>query len=271
MNADILRLILFIGGLALILGIYLWDRRKRANSRINAVRRSEPKAQFNEPDAVQSPPRQEPVWKAADVPSPEIDESPRPRGQEHESEVLRQLGEMVQEQPNVDPDPLFEPLEQTVFSFDQEAQDKAELPVKLLQINLRSRHGVMSGEAIVQAAKEVNLQPGEMQIFHHQLPGGRGQTPLFSMASMVEPGTFPFDDLADFTTPGLTLFAQLPGVRDGLEVFDRLLDTAHRLSVRLDAEILDETRSGMSKQTIEHTREEIREHSRLVRLARSRR
>ena len=41
MQADILRLILFIAGLALVLGIYLWDRRKRLKLHLRRLRERE--------------------------------------------------------------------------------------------------------------------------------------------------------------------------------------------------------------------------------------
>jgi len=69
----------------------------------------------------------------------------------------------------------------------------------------------------------------------------------------------------------VTLFAQLPGPREGLETFSLMLSAAERLAALLNGELQDETHSDLSRQTIEHIREEITEHSRQVRLARSRR
>jgi len=39
MSADLLRLILFIAGAGLILGIYFWERQKRIDASVHAVRR----------------------------------------------------------------------------------------------------------------------------------------------------------------------------------------------------------------------------------------
>jgi cell division protein ZipA len=73
-----------------------------------------------------------------------------------------------------------------------------------------------------------------------------------------------------FSTPGLTLFAQLPGPGDSLAIFSDMLFTAQRLAAKLDAEMQDETHSALTKQTVEHIRSQIMEHRRLVQLARSR-
>jgi len=93
---------------------------------------------------------------------------------------------------------------------------------------------------------------------------------LFSMASMVEPGTFAADELEGFSTPGLSLFTQLPGARDGVEIFDTLLATAKQLATLLDGELLDERRNKLTRQMEEHIRESVIEHRRKVNLVRSR-
>jgi len=41
MDADILRLILFLAGVGLILGIYLWDRHKKVNAKVHAIRKAQ--------------------------------------------------------------------------------------------------------------------------------------------------------------------------------------------------------------------------------------
>ena len=42
MDADVIRLILFLAGIALVVGIYLWDRYKKNDIRIHAVRKLPP-------------------------------------------------------------------------------------------------------------------------------------------------------------------------------------------------------------------------------------
>ncbi len=110
---------------------------------------------------------------------------------------------------------------------------------------------------------------GDMSIYHrYDGDPARGRV-LFGMASIVEPGTFPTDRLDDFTTPGVILFAQLPGHQDGMVIFSDMLFTAERLAVMLDGHLQDGTHSDLSKQTISHIREGILEHRRQVQLARS--
>ena len=170
---------------------------------------------------------------------------------------FREAGETDAEQPGqVDPPSVAEKPAKAV-------------PQKLLQINLVARNKAIDGDLLMRVARDLQLEAGEMEIFHRYQGEGSTRKQIFSMASLVEPGTFPFEAMSGFSTPGVTLFAQLPGPCEGQETFEQMLAAAQRLAALLDAEMLDQTRSGLSRQTIEHIKEEIREHSRLVRLARS--
>ena len=140
------------------------------------------------------------------------------------------------------------------------------LPVKILQINIVAGKGRFNGQDILKVVDEIGLQPGEMQILHRYAPGSRKV--LFSAANLVEPGSFPLDSMEGFSTPGLTLFAKLPGPLDGMKVYSAMLDAARRLAESLGGGLQDETHSDLTKQTIEHTRAEILEHCRKLALAR---
>ena len=274
MDADILRLVLFLAGVGLILGIYFWDRHKRINVRVNAIHKAErERRQSAQPErSKKREVRQEPVWDTdADA---DGDEEP-----DDLSESLRELGEIVEQK--IADNYVSSPLEQTAFEFShtrsttsksatpREQRPAARIPQKIVQLNIMARNEAIGGDALMRAARDLQLEFGEMQIFHHYAEHAGQHEPLFSMASLVEPGTFPLDAMAEFSTPGVTLFAQLPGPLEGVETFDRMLASARRLAALLDAELLDHTRSVLSRQTIEHMREEISEHSRLAKIARN--
>ena len=147
-------------------------------------------------------------------------------------------------------------------------EDNPDLPKKIVQINVMRKSGPFSLAEIQRAAKEVDLHYGEMGIYHRETAAKRV---LFNMASMVEPGTFPQGKKADFATPGLTLFAQIPGPRDGIAVFSDMLMTAERMATMLDAVLYDDTRSKLTRQSIDHTRDSIAEHLRKVAILKNRR
>jgi len=281
MDADILRFVLFLAGIALILGIYLWDRRKRAGLRMHASRRKLSEPQMTDTEAASTParevegslPRHEPIWRR----NAGVAKAPSSRtGTEEADEVeavLKQLEDIVQQE-NVEPAP--DKIEQTAFAFDVDEpaiadMDNRNLPQKILQLNVRMRSATskVSGAVVLQGAEACGLIPGDMQIFH-RYPETGGRHPLFSMASLVEPGVFPLDQMDSFSTPGVTLFAQLPGPLEAMQTFEEMLKAAEQLARLFGAEIQDETHSDLSHQTIEHMREEIQEYGRQLRLARIR-
>lgn len=111
------------------------------------------------------------------------------------------------------------------------------------------------------------MQLSELAIYQRLASDGSKEV-LYGLASMVEPGVFPLKSMQEFSTPGLTLFTQLPGPGDGLMIFSDMLYTAERLSAMLQGDLQDDTHSALTKQTIEHLRERIMEHKRQIQLAR---
>lgn len=145
--------------------------------------------------------------------------------------------------------------------------DLEKVPKLVVQIAVVRSDRMLNGDELQKAMAEVGLKPGDMDIYHRYDEHRRNQV-WFSVANLVEPGTFPFEDMAQFSTPGLLMFTQLPGVRDGMMIYAEMLFAAERLAGLLGASLQDESRSSLSKQAIEHTKEMILEHRRKVQLAR---
>jgi cell division protein ZipA len=85
---------------------------------------------------------------------------------------------------------------------------------------------------------------------------------LFSMTNMVAPGTFDLDAMDEFSTPGVSLFMMLPIKADSIKTFDLMADTAQAIAQTLHGELKDQQRSAMTRQTLEHYRQRIREYER---------
>lgn len=115
-----------------------------------------------------------------------------------------------------------------------------------------------SGADIVVAAEKAGLTFGDMGIFHRLATGRPEPGPLFSMANMIEPGSFDMASLDSLRTPGLSLFMTLPGPSSALDAWDTLLPTAQRLAKLLDGVVLDEQRNTLGRQRIAHIRDELR-------------
>lgn len=113
------------------------------------------------------------------------------------------------------------------------------------------------GSDVLEALKISALQFGRYQVFHRLEGEGEEAPSVFSVASMLEPGTLDLQTLPEMTLPGLTLFMVLPGPRNGVAAYADMLATARRLAQHLDGEVLDETRSTLTRQTAHHIRERI--------------
>ena len=150
--------------------------------------------------------------------------------------------------------------------MDPALQDDVER--KLIVLHVLGRDGDLQGPAVEKACLSAHLRLGEMAIYHYH-DGASGKV-LFSVASMVEPGSFPIEDMTAFRTPGLTLFTQLPGARDGLEIFESMLKAGRQLASLLQAELQDERHNKLTGQMERHMAESIIEHRRRLKLSRSR-
>ncbi|MGI9211520.1 MAG: cell division protein ZipA C-terminal FtsZ-binding domain-containing protein [Methylococcaceae bacterium] len=112
-----------------------------------------------------------------------------------------------------------------------------------------------SGSALKAAFYEQGLIHGEMGIYHRM--DQTNKEPIFSIASLVEPGAFPNENMEQFESPGIVLFFQPAKVPDPLEVFDNLLDTCHELSTQLDGIEWDETRQPLTLRKIADMRHRL--------------
>jgi len=130
--------------------------------------------------------------------------------------------------------------------------------VLMLHVVARNDTG-FPGNDILQVLLAYELRFGEMDFFHrHDNTAGRGQI-QFSVANMLQPGVFDIDAMDAFSTPGLIFFLSLPGPSDMMAAFELMLETAQGVAEHLEGDVLDETRSVTTRQTLEHMRQRIRD------------
>jgi len=259
MDSDLLRLILLVLGILLVVGIYLWDRYQRRGLHLPRSLRKSARKRHLEPTLDGEIPG------GADAPS---DDSLPPGEFVGEPVLLHRWDTSADNKDSqLSMDLTFSAQgESDYLHIDPALLD--EVPRLIVQVVLIAREGPIAGAQIREALQTVDMRFGEMNIYHRLNTHGQA---LFSLASMVEPGSFPENQNEDFSTPGLVLFTQLPGVQDGLSIYSDMLFTAERLAALLNVELHDESRSVLTRQTIEHTREKILEHrSQLERLRRRR-
>jgi cell division protein ZipA len=130
--------------------------------------------------------------------------------------------------------------------------------VFMLNVVARKSDG-FRGADILHILLACDLRLGDMNFFHrHEFEAGRGAI-QFSVANMMQPGVFDIDNMADMNTPGLVFFLTLPGPEDMMKAFDYMLETAQAVSRNLGGDVLDESRSVLTRQTLEHCRQQIRD------------
>ena len=126
---------------------------------------------------------------------------------------------------------------------------------------------VISGAALLPCLLTLGMKFGEMDIFHrYQDNAGNGKA-TFSLANMMNPGTFDLDNMETFSTQGVSLFMTLPNVGDAFKVFEQMLAAAKHIAKEFNGQLLDDKRSVMTKQTEQHYVSKIREFERKYRIA----
>jgi len=135
--------------------------------------------------------------------------------------------------------------------------------VFVLNVVARSEHG-FSGSDILAVLLACDLRFGDMDFFHrHEQSAGRGPI-QFTVCNMMKPGVFDIDAMDHLRTRGLMFFVTLPGPDDMLKAFDYMYETAKVVARNLDGDVLDETRSAITRQSLEHMRQQIRELERRI-------
>lgn len=128
----------------------------------------------------------------------------------------------------------------------------------ILALHVMPRAGAdFLGSELAAAFQACNLKFGRYKVYHRLVGEGHDAPSVFSVANVVEPGSFDPAGFAESTFPGLTLFMVLPGARGGVAAYADMLATSRQLAQQLDGEVLDQERSTLTRQTARHIRERI--------------
>ena len=131
-------------------------------------------------------------------------------------------------------------------------------PAEIVVINVMSRDGyTFSGDDLLQVLINAGLKFGEMNIFHKRLGNDSKSLLVFSVANILNPGTFDLNNLDSFSTLGISLFLALPTAINNMDAFEQMLAVAQQVGSTLDGELKDDHRNVMTTQTIEHYRQRI--------------
>ena len=119
-----------------------------------------------------------------------------------------------------------------------------------------SDKGAFQGEELVLNLRSIGMRYGKFGIYHYYEDLAEDDV-IFSVANLVEPGTFDLSNIKEQQIPGISIFIVLPGPMDGVKAFDLMMTMARSLGQALNAELLDESGSTLSIQRERYLREEI--------------
>lgn len=161
-----------------------------------------------------------------------------------ELEALEEMISQEPEQANID-----------LGDFDVPVDVVSMQPERIIAVHILAREGSsFSGPDILSKLTELNLQHGDMNIFHRYDANNKT---IFSLANAVEPGIFDIAAMDEMSTPALLFILSLPVSVPALEAYDSMLETARSLTDSLNGRLCDETRSVLTRQAIDVLRTEL--------------
>lgn len=116
-----------------------------------------------------------------------------------------------------------------------------------------------AGAELLGALRSEGLSFGRYEIFHRLHDDGR---PIFSVASLKEPGTFDLEAMPEAFYPGVAMFAVLPGPVSAAEAFDEMIFSARALATHLNGALADERGAPLTALRVGKLREEALEFER---------
>lgn len=138
---------------------------------------------------------------------------------------------------------------------------------KLFIVHVSSRdQGCLDGPDVHAALQEQKLKFGMHEIYHRITEANGVPDSVYAIANMLKPGFLDPVEQDHLSTPGLTIFLQLPGPIDAVKATRDMLETASALAERLGGEVLDDKRSLLKAQQAQFMLDEAAELDRKQRL-----
>ena len=261
-----LRWILLAAGVVLIAGVYLWGlraRRRSASPEHERVPRqdSPPAIRPSTPAAHRVEPGIEPasgtdadarfVAAPANLPVIEVDS---------DDAVVTRPATAGRREPRIDRGEVA-PVKAAAapaaprMSQPASAAPPQEAPQKILALRIAATASApFAGRVLREAIVAEGLEFGRYKVFHRLHESGE---PVFSLASLKEPGTFDPATMDGLSYRGVAMFAVLPGPLAPTQALEHLLEAARAIAERLGGILQDDRGAALSVARIEQLRAEV--------------
>lgn len=139
-----------------------------------------------------------------------------------------------------------------------------EVPDKIIVLLIAEKEGAaIVGSKLHQALSAQGLFYGAKQIYH-RLSGD--EKSVFSVASLLKPGTLNPTEAQGFSTPGLSIFMVLPGPVKPQAALQDMIATAQALARSLNAEVFDSKKQILTPESQRALEADVKEWARAAQL-----
>ena len=235
--------LIFVAGLVVLVGIYAhwrWTQSRKAR-------------------AEEDHERLEPAWEGEDTwedevsggeaPAEDWDESPAPEDAAPVHRVAMAPAVQAPAPPSAAA-PVLEPAPRPPSARESRFDGR----VLVFYVMARDPEG-FSGGHLARAFRELHLEAGDRGIFYRHAEDGRQS--VFCVANAIEPGNFDLAALDGLRTPGLTVFAVLPGPWSARHILTAMHRAALTLADRLGGEVLDGRRAPLTAMSYQALLDEL--------------
>ncbi len=269
---DTLRIILIILGIAVIVGIYLWEKSHKDDL---PERNLPPETDLDseEEDAPSLVITTQTTYYEEDLASElaglNYFMGNRSAEDSQDHEIFNDI-KIHPDSDDVSPDDSDDTVSQVIeeqISIDNvESEDTMQEGTQPISEHIIILHVMVDDDKLIigEDLQKVTASSGfeycEMNIFHYRNVdlSGEAQT-LFSLVNMFEPGYFEPDNMDTFSTRGLSLFATLKNDGSGLSSFDTMLVITRQIAKQLGGEVLGPDKSPLTDAEVEKIIQKLKE------------
>jgi len=167
---------------------------------------------------------------------------------------------LSRQEPTLQAEPVAPARRAEPTAAPEPATAAARAPQKIIAIRVTALAPArFDGAELLGSLRAEGLGFGRYEIFHHLHDDGR---PIFSVASLKEPGTFDIESMEMTQYPGVAMFAVLPGPVPAADAFDDMIFTARALATHLNGALADERGAPLTALRVGKLREEALEFER---------